>query len=122
MAIDTLAYVKTLEAAGIPREQAEAQVAALAHHVLSDLATTADLAHLATKADVAELKGDLAEFKLATKADIADLKGDLHEFKLATKADLAEMKYDLSWRFFGMTVGVVGLMDAILFALLRFGH
>jgi hypothetical protein len=108
MAIDTLAYVKTLEAAGVPREQAEAQVAALAQHALSELATTADIAHLATKADVAELK-------LTTKTDIAEL-------KLATKADLAEMKYDLSWRFFGMTVGVVGVMDAILFALLRFGH
>jgi hypothetical protein len=28
----------------------------------------------------------------------------------------------LTFRFFGMLLGVVGLMDAVLFALLRFGH
>jgi hypothetical protein len=34
MAIDTLAYAKALEAAGLAREAAEAQVAAFSRHVL----------------------------------------------------------------------------------------
>jgi hypothetical protein len=51
--------------------------------------------------------------EVATKADIVPL---------ATKADLAELKYDLSWRVFGMVLGVVGVLNAILFAFLRGLH
>jgi hypothetical protein len=43
MAIDTLAYSKALEAAGIDRSAAEAQAEALANHVLPQLVTKADL-------------------------------------------------------------------------------
>ena len=42
-AIDTLAYVKTLEAAGVDRCNAEAQVEAMTRHVLPDLVTKTDL-------------------------------------------------------------------------------
>jgi hypothetical protein len=62
MAIDTLPYVRALEAAGVDRHVAEAQAEALAH-LLSELPTKADIAGLATKADFAELKADLAEIK-----------------------------------------------------------
>ena len=93
MAVDTLAYAKALETAGVDRAAAEAQATALAQHVLPDLVTGTDVANLATKVDIAELK-----------------------------TGMAELKYDLSWRFFGMTLGIVGLMNAILFALLRVVH
>jgi hypothetical protein len=43
MTIDTLAYAKALEAAGLDRRDAEAQVAALATHVLPDLISKDDL-------------------------------------------------------------------------------
>ncbi len=101
MAIDTLAFVKALEAAGVPREQAEAHVSALGQHALADLAT---------KGDVALLKSDLA----AVRAEMVT-KGDL-------KADLAELKYELTWRLFGLMLGVVGIMNSVLFALLKLVH
>ena len=41
MTIDTLAYVKTLEAAGVERRAAEAQAEALTLHVLPELITKA---------------------------------------------------------------------------------
>ena len=45
---------------------------------------------------------------------------------LATKTDLdqrlEQLKHDLTVRHFGMTLGIVGLMNGILFALLRFVH
>jgi hypothetical protein len=76
MTIDTLAYTKALEAAGVDHN-----AAALARYVLPELVT----------------KGDL---------DIG----------------FERLEHRLTFRFFGMLLGVVGLMDAILFALLRFGH
>jgi hypothetical protein len=54
MAIDTLAYAKHLEAAGVPRPEAEAQAEALTQHVLPDLATKDDLEHA-----IERLKHDL---------------------------------------------------------------
>jgi hypothetical protein len=81
MTIDTLAYTKALEAAGVDRNAAEAQAEALSRHVLPQLVTKADL-------------------------DIA----------------VARLEHRLTFRFFGMLLGVVGVMDAVLFALLRFGH
>jgi hypothetical protein len=43
MTIDTLAYSKALEAAGVERDAAEAQAEALAKYVLPQLVTKADL-------------------------------------------------------------------------------
>jgi len=81
MTIDTLAYSKALEAAGIDRNAAEAQAEALSKYVLPQLVTKADL-----------------------------------------EIGLERLEHRLTFRFFGMLLGVVGSMDAILFALLRFGH
>ena len=50
MSIDTLAYGKHLEAAGIDRHAAEAQAEALTKYVVPDLVTKADLA--ATKVEL----------------------------------------------------------------------
>jgi hypothetical protein len=50
MSIDTLAYSKHLEAAGVNRQAAEAQAEALTKYVLPDLVTKADLA--ATKLEL----------------------------------------------------------------------
>jgi DnaJ-domain-containing protein 1 len=50
MTVDTLAYSKHLEAAGIDRQAAEAQAEALTRYVLPDLVTKADLA--ATKTEL----------------------------------------------------------------------
>lgn len=43
MAIDTLAYTKHLEAAGVDRKTAEAHATGMARHIVPDLATKADL-------------------------------------------------------------------------------
>lgn len=43
MTVDTLAYAKHLEGAGIDRRAAEAHAEAMAHHVFPQLASKADL-------------------------------------------------------------------------------
>jgi hypothetical protein len=92
MTIDTLAYAKALEAAGVNREAAEAHAEALTHHVLPDLATKTDL--------------DQAVERLEHRIDHA----------------VEQSEHRLTVRFFGMTLGIVGVMNAILFALLRVVH
>lgn len=49
MTIDTLGYVKRLEAAGVDRKQAEAHAEAFRDEVSSQLATKADLEKLGDK-------------------------------------------------------------------------
>jgi hypothetical protein len=88
MAIDTLAYCKALEAAGVDRRAAEAQAEALINHVLPDLVTKADL--------------------LATKVELEQA--------------MERLEHRLTVRFFGLMLGVNGLMNGILFAFLRFVH
>ena len=81
MTIDTLAYTKALDAAGVDRRAAEAQAEALVKHVLPDLVTKADL-----------------------------------------EQAIERLAHRLTVRFFGIVLGVNGLMNGILFALLRFVH
>lgn len=81
MAIDTLAYTKTLEAAGVEGQAAQAHAEARTRHLIPDLVTKPDL--------------DQA---------------------------LERLEHPLTVRFFGMMLGIVGLMNAILFALLRVVH
>jgi hypothetical protein len=88
MSIDTLAYTKALEAAGVDRQAAEAQAEALVNHVLPDLVTKADLA--------------------ATKADL--------------EQTMERIEHRLTVRVFGIVLGIGGVMDSILFALLRVVH
>jgi hypothetical protein len=49
MSIDTLGYVKRLEAAGFQRQQAEAQAEALRDEMIPQLATRLDLDRLADR-------------------------------------------------------------------------
>lgn len=60
MSIDTLGYVKRLEAAGIGRAQAEAQAEALRDEVVPQLATTSDLERLGDRVEASIWKHTVA--------------------------------------------------------------
>lgn len=72
MSIDTLGYVKRLEAAGVPRPQAEAQAEALRDEISPQLATKHDL--------------NVAVITLATKVDTS-------AFNLETKITRVEAEF-----------------------------
>lgn len=103
MTIDTLAYAKELEAAGVERRAAEAHAEALTHPVMPDLITKADLQR--------------AVERLEQRVDQAV---DRVENRLKTAIE--QTAHQQTVRFFGLTFGIVGLMNAILFALLRSVH
>jgi len=98
IAFDTLHYVKRLQKAGVPAEQAEAQ-----DDVLSE-AMSLNLDKLATKEDIEGLR-------VSTKADIKDM---------ATKSDVAEVKTDVA-RLAGqmqIMIWVMGVMAAGMFGII----
>ena len=74
MSIDTLPYVRALEAAGVDRRVAEAQAEALAH-ILAELPTKADLATLATKSEIRDLRDELRAEMGQLRVDVAEIKG-----------------------------------------------
>ena len=92
MTVDTLAYAKALEAAGVNRQAAEAHAEALTRHVLPDLVGKPDL--------------DQALDRLENRLRIA----------------IDQTAHQQTVRFFGMLLGVVGVMNAILFASLPVVH
>jgi chromosome segregation ATPase len=118
MTIDTLEYVKKLEAAGVDRKAAEAHAEALRASIEDELATKADILRLenTTKGEIhrletsvhrleAKLEGKISEFKTELEGKLSGLEGRFADFK-------AEMlKYMIAQTF--LIVGVV-------FALLRF--
>ena len=107
-AFDTYAAAKRLRDAGFDERQAEAAVS-----MVRD-AAGADRGQLATKADVAELKGGIEALRAATKADLAEVRADLAGLEsrvdaklaaletrlradLATKAGLETLRSELRW-------------------------
>ena len=58
--------------------------------------------------EVSSIKATLEH--LATKADLAEVKSDIAELK----ASISDLKSDLTWRMFGMVVGLmVGIASVI---------
>jgi hypothetical protein len=103
MTIDTLAYAKELEAAGVARAAAEAHAQALIRHLLPDPATTADL--------------EQAIGRLETRIDQL---GERLEHRIDMTVE--RTAHQQTVRHFGITLCIVGLLNAVLFALLRVVH
>ncbi len=101
VAFDTLKFVEKLESGGFSHAQAKAAAEAFADATGEQLATKADVRELrgdiakleaATKADTRELRGDIAKLEAATKADIRELRGDIAKSEAAAKADIAQLE------------------------------
>ena len=79
MTIDTLEYVKELEAAGVDRKQAEAHAKAAARLIAGEAATRADLAGAATRLEakidtgLAALEMRLIKYMIAQSIGIVGL-------------------------------------------------
>ena len=71
--IDTLGYVKRLEAAGVPRAQAEAQAEALRDDVAPQLVTRGDL-----DGAVAKLDAKIDNVAAAARSDLNEAVGQLN--------------------------------------------
>jgi phosphoribosyl-ATP pyrophosphohydrolase len=76
VAFDTHKYIKSLEDAGVPLQQAEAQAKVLAEAIEVTLASKQDLQNIKN-----ELKSDIADLKSELKSDMAGLKVEIANSK-----------------------------------------
>ena len=124
---DTYTAAKHLRDAGFDERQAEAAVSMVRDAVNADRgenATKAGVAELraAMKADLAELRSDLAGF--ATQADLTELRSDLEAkidaFRMETKADrhreIGILRSELRW-ILGFLAALIVAMAARLFGI-----
>ena len=99
--IDTLAFARRLKEAGADERLAEAIVEGI---------TTADASDLATKTDIAEVRGEIAE----VRSEVAELRADVHSEIAALKSDLrtyrAETRADIN--------GAIAKIGALMFLLM----
>jgi hypothetical protein len=107
MTIDTLEYVKKLEAAGVDRKAAEAHAEALRAAIEDELAT---------KADILRLETSIHRLEANTKADILRLEARISEVKNELGATISEFKAEIMKYMVAQTFVIIG----VVFALLRF--
>src|SRR4051794_7916371 len=100
-AFDTHAYVKRLRSVGFNEDQAEAQ-AELQPQVLSSLVTE----KLATKADVSDLKNDIALAQSELKSEVARLGSEMKQDSIHTD----EKFNTLNWMIGSLLAGMVAIL------------
>jgi len=114
VAFDTLKFAQNLrDKANFSPAQAEGVSQAFSEAITDQLATRGDLADLATKDDIGDLRKE-------TKDDIADVRKEMGAFRLQVKEDFArlEVKIEstrseiLRWMF-GQTLLILGAVLAI---------
>ncbi len=97
LTFDTLAYVKQLEAVGVPREQAEVQAHALRQIIDEKLATKMDIAQVRAEAEAnkQELKRDIMDVRAEAEANKQELKRDIMDVRAEAEANKQELKRDI---------------------------
>ncbi len=125
VSFDTHAAMRRLGQAGASTPLAEAVVDIVTEATSLNMQIVEDLAYLksqietnmATKADIAALRGDSATLRADTKADIAALRGDSATLRADTKADIAGLRADLFralWIQGGVLAGLILALAGVM--------
>ncbi|MFT4465017.1 MAG: DUF1640 domain-containing protein [Sodalis sp. (in: enterobacteria)] len=117
VAFDTLQASEELETAGISREQARAiSLVVRKSHEVADVATKADIADV--KRDIADVCKDMEARFEKTDAQIADVRKDLSAEIADVRKDMAnrfdKLGLQMTVRMGGMLIAAIGVMTAIL--------
>ena len=98
---DTLQYVDTLTAAGVPEAQAKAMAKAQATALEQ---TSKDIDYVS--------RNDL-------KTDIGELRGDMHQLESGLRRDMSEMKAEIFKAMLVQTFAIAGLVAGIMAVVLK---
>jgi len=118
MTIDTLEYVKKLEAAGIDRRAAEAHAEALRASIEDELTTKADIVRLevSTRDEIHRLEASTKSDMLRLEAKISEVRTELERKFTALESKFADFRAEMVKYLIAQTFVMIG----VLFALLRF--
>jgi hypothetical protein len=119
--LDTLMYVKKLEAVGVPREQAEAQVEIMSQIVDSNFATKQDLKDLAI-ANKHDLKDLSAELRAEMGGLSTELRTEMNALSTELRTEMSELRLEIksSTNTYGkMLVAAVGIIIAAMGMMLK---
>jgi hypothetical protein len=119
---DRLAMANAIEDAGIPRDKAERLASVLHDAFREGVAAKADIASLATRADVeasaAKLRGEIAavatDVRAVVRAELQAVRTDVHAVRTELKDELALTERRLLTRLGGLIVVAVGVLFAAL--------
>lgn len=113
MTVDTLEYVKRLEAAGVPRAQAEAHATALRDEIAAHLVTNVDLGAAVDRLE-GKIESEVARLEGKIETQVARLDGKIAA--LDAKVDALEVKMDN--RFDAQTQRIESMIWKAAFAVL----
>jgi len=99
LTFDTLKFVKTLEAAGVPELQAEA--------ISTAVRESHEAADVATKGDIADLRHEMRELETG-------LRHEIKESASALRQGMSDMKFELLKWIIGLAIAQAGLLLAVL--------
>jgi hypothetical protein len=106
---NALKYIRSLEAAGLPREQAEAQVQLVIAAIEDEVATKTDLSEFRSesKAEFGELRAEFAEFRAETRAEFSGVRAEMRtEFasvRSEMRAEFANVRSEMRTEFANVT-------------------
>ena len=110
-AFDTLKAATQLQEAGFEEDKARALVSTFAQGMVENLATKQDLAALATKEEMATLRGEVGQMRaeittLATKEDLTGLRGAMDQTAVSLRSELEHTAASLRGEMREMAAGL----------------
>ncbi|WP_440863843.1 hypothetical protein [Symbiopectobacterium purcellii] len=110
VAFDTLQASEELETAGISREQAKA--------ISLVVRKSHEVADVANKADIAEVKRDIADVRKALSAEIADVRKDMQLVRKDLQLEMAGIRSEQKLIRWMLSAGVLGIFSLVVKAFL----
>ncbi|WP_334472981.1 hypothetical protein [Arsenophonus sp. PmNCSU2021_1] len=120
VAFDTLQASEELQTAGLTSQQAKAiSLVVRKSHEVADVATKADIAEV--KRDISDVRKEIADVRKDLSAEIADVRKDMeHRFEkvelqiLDVRKDISIISKDLLFKLGGLMVTLFGLTIAAM--------
>jgi len=106
LTFDTLKFVKTLEAAGVPESQAEAFSTAVRE--------SHEAADVATRGDIADLRHEMKELETGLRHEISDVRHEIGDLRKDMDVKLVNLKFELLKWLIGIAIAQTGLLLAVL--------
>ena len=117
-AFDTLKAATQLQEAGFEEDKARALVSTFAQGMVENLATKQDLAALATKEELASLRGELGLLRaevatLATREELTGLRSHMDQTATSLRAEISKVQERMTVRMGTAIAAAVAILVAV---------